>query len=377
MDLNRIKSALLKNNSEIIKTFKKPQKAGKSRKITNNKVTSNLKGEIIDKSLEKKSKKSLFSKAIKLGNKNNKIKSSLSETKIQKGTKKNTNKKDLKKPKEIIKNQSSNKNNIKKKEIPPIRIIEYSQKSYKRKLDSPSSDRSKETTSTNLETVSAEKNRKEELRVKTINSEKESFFERKEIKNNAKLKDVNTIDRSTQKKKEFIQPKESKNKLNNFNPVSRRQSEKVVDIHKHILNMRLIRSFQYNDYIKHVEKKRIEEKNKYIENKVIRIQRVYRGFVIRKINQILIRKKINTCLIEVFCLLLNRAVNNYLKREYFEIIKLYYHEPFCNIKEEMDIGDKINIRYNNGHYIFRSFRIKRRLFRKRIRRRKKIIKKKD
>ena len=93
--------------------------------------------------------------------------------------------------------------------------------------------------------------------------------------------------------------------------------------------MRSIRICQYNDYIKYVEKKRIEEKNnpkEYNENKVNRIQRVYRSFVIRRINQILNRKKINLCLIEVFCLLLNRAVNNYLKKEAFEIIKLYYHE---------------------------------------------------
>lgn len=379
MDLYKIKSTLMKNNSEIIKTFKKPQRSGKSRKIISNKVSSNLKGETIDKSIDKNVKKSLFSKVIKIGNKDNKIKSSLSESKIQKGNKKNNNKKDFKMPKETIKNQSSNKINIKGKEIPPLKIIEYSPKSYKRRLDSPSSDRSKETSSTNLETVSSERNRKKELIVRTFNNEKEFILERKEIKNKVKLKDVKSIDRIKQKNKEFTYLKERRNKFNNFNQASRRQSEKAIDIHKHLQKMRSIRICQYNDYIKYVEKKRIEEKNKpkeYNENKVNRIQRVYRSFVIRRINQILNRKKINLCLIEVFCLLLNRAVNNYLKKEAFEIIKLYYHEPFCDIKEEMDFTDKINIKYNNRHYIFRSFRIKRRLFRKGIRRRKRIIKKK-
>ena len=28
---------------------------------------------------------------------------------------------------------------------------------------------------------------------------------------------------------------------------------------------------------------------------------------------------------------------------------------FCDIKEEMDFTDKINIKYNNKHYIFRNF----------------------
>ena len=377
MDANQIKSALLKNNLESVKTFKKPTKAGKSKKIASNKVSSNHKGETIDKSKDKNAKKS---KVINIGNKTNKIKSSLSEPKTQKGTKKNNNKKYIEKSKEIIKNQSSNKNNLKGKEIPPIKIIEYSPKSLIKKLDPPSMDRSKETISTNLETISSEGNRKNELRVRTINNEKELILDRKEIKNKVKLKSDKSMDRSKQKSNEFLHLKErSSSKFNNFNPASRRFSEKAVDIYKHIQNMRLIRSYQYNDYIKYVEKKRIEEKNKpkeYSENKVNRIQRVYRGFVIRKINQVVNRKKINLCLIEVFCLLLNRAVNNYLKKEAFEIIKLYYHVPFCGIKEEMDITDRINIRYNHRHYIFRSFRIKRRLFRKRIRRRKRIIKKK-
>ena len=379
MELNKIKSALLRNSSEIIKTFKKPQKASKSSKITNNKVSSNLKGEKVDKRIDKNAKKSLFVKVIKIGNKVNKIKSSLSEPIIQKETKKNNSKNDLKKSKEIIKNQSSNKNNLKGKEFPPLKIIKNIQKkSYIKKLDSPSLDRSKDTSSTKLETISSEGNGKKESRVRIINNKKEFILEREEKKNNENLVGLTSINRSKQKNKEFSNLKEGINIFNNYNPVSRRQSEKTVDISKHLQNMRLIRCYQYNDYIKYVEKKKIEEKNKpkeYNENKVNRIQKVYRGFAIRSINQIINRKKINLCLIEVFCLLLNRTVNNYLIKEAFEIIKLYYHEPFCNIKEEMDITDKISIKYNKRYYIFRSFRIKRRLFRKRIRRRKRIIKK--
>ena len=373
MDLKKDKSDLLKNNSETIQTFKKSSKAGKSRKITNNKISSNLKRETYDNSIDKNVKKSLFSKIIKIGNKDSKIKSFLSESKIQKWTKKNSNKKNVKKSKEIIKYQSLNKIKLKGKEIPPLKIIEYSPKNKKKKLDSSFTNRSKETSLANLETVSSEGNRIKDSKLKAINNEKEFFFERKEIKNKGKL------DRNTQKNKEFTYLKEKRNQFNKFNPEPRRKSEKAVDIHKHLLNMRLIRSYQYNDYIKYVEKKRIEEKNKpkeYNENKVNRIQSVYRSFVTRKINQILNRKKINLCLIEVFCLLLNKAVNNCLKKGAFEIIKLYYYEPFCGIKEEMDFTDKINIKYNNRKYLFRSFRIKRRLFRKRIRRRKRIIKKK-
>ena len=52
MEINKIKSVLLKNSSENIKTIKKPQKAKKSRKITNNKLSSNLKGEKVDKGID-------------------------------------------------------------------------------------------------------------------------------------------------------------------------------------------------------------------------------------------------------------------------------------------------------------------------------------
>ena len=64
----------------------------------------------------------------------------------------------------------------------------------------------------------------------------------------------------------------------------------------------MLRHQEYNDYIKSLIKKPNPERV-LDESKVMHIQRRYKGFSKRQVDQILNRKKVNLCITELFCLI--------------------------------------------------------------------------
>ena len=67
---------------------------------------------------------------------------------------------------------------------------------------------------------------------------------------------------------------------------------------------------------------------------------MYRGFQIRKVNQIINRLKVNLCVTELTCLIFNEVFIHAKRRITFNILKLYYHEPFSNIDDEVNFKDE-------------------------------------
>lgn len=228
-----------------------------------------------------------------------------------------------------------------------------------------------ETISTNFNTTSTEKN------LSTLNKE--------ENKTQSKLdkKDISTKnDKNNEKKTELKNP-EIINKIdikpnddakkNLLTPIPMLQKKKgdQVDIQsKDVQNAIMLRRQEYNDYIKSLNKpkpkvkkpkpiksKPIEPKPKlkekvYDENKVKYIQKIFKGFSNRKVNQIINRLKSNLCCVESFCLLLSDDFNLAAKRLSFNLIKLYYFEPFNKIDNEINFNDRLNMKLPNKFYNF-------------------------
>ena len=94
----------------------------------------------------------------------------------------------------------------------------------------------------------------------------------------------------------------------------------------------------------------------YDINKVQEIQRMYRGFRTRNVIQIISRLKINLCVTELNCLILNEVFKHACIRIGFYILKLYYHDPFTHIENEVDFTDRLSMKLSDKYYNFNNFR---------------------
>ena len=97
-----------------------------------------------------------------------------------------------------------------------------------------------------------------------------------------------------------------------------------------------------------------EEPIIYDSDKVNIIQKVYKGYRIKEIHQTVTRLKINSCIFELLCLLLNKVYIHAKKRLTFNILKLYFNEPFTNIGKEINFEDKISIKLSDRYYNFKN-----------------------
>ena len=93
---------------------------------------------------------------------------------------------------------------------------------------------------------------------------------------------------------------------------------------------------------------------------------MYRGFQIRKVNQIINRLKVNLCVTELTCLIFNEVFIHAKRRITFNILKLYYHEPFSNIDDEVNFNDKLSIKLSDIYYNFNNFTKQRKRIRRKI-----------
>ena len=163
---------------------------------------------------------------------------------------------------------------------------------------------------------------------------------------------------------------------------------------KDIQNVIVLRRLQYNDYIKNLNKPKPKPKPKpkspkpkpkspkpkpkppkpkpkppkpkpklpkpkiykvYDNNKVHEIQKIYKGFQTRNVNQIINRLKVNLCVTELYCLILKETYIHAAKRISFQILKLYYHEPFTNFDNEIGFSDRIYMKLSDKYYNFYNF----------------------
>ena len=227
----------------------------------------------------------------------------------------------------------------------------------------------KETISTYQETISTEENQKKEKerssnaternKIKEVNENKSS-----NIRNNTKKKTQKITESLTEKIE--LQKKNDNNLSKGLTPIPTLQKKKdgeTLDTNsKDVQNAIMMRRLEYNDYIKSLNKpKKPKPKPKpkpkvYDNNKVNEIQKVYRGFQTRIINQTINRLKVNLCVTELTCLILREVLIHSRRRIPFYLLKLYYHDPFVNIGNEVDFNDKLNTKLSDKYYNFNNFK---------------------
>ena len=85
---------------------------------------------------------------------------------------------------------------------------------------------------------------------------------------------------------------------------------------------------------------------------------MYKGFQTRTVNQIINRLKVNLCVTELNCLILNEVFIHARRRITFYLLKLYYHDPFYDIEDEVNFSDRISIKLSDRYYNFNNFKEK-------------------
>lgn len=216
--------------------------------------------------------------------------------------------------------------------------------------------KSKETLSTYVETLSTEETIKNEPSKKGNNLLAKNIVLLNNKKKNNNEQTV--LQRYYQKKKES-----EKCILSELTPIpvlKNKHNENIEIESKEMHNAKMLRRLEYNDYIKELNKPKQKMKPRpkvYNKEKVNRIQRIYKGFRTRDINQVINRLRINLCAVELFCLILSQIFDFASKRLSFYVIKLYYFDPFSLVANEVDFLDKINMRLADKYYSFNNFRI--------------------
>ena len=97
----------------------------------------------------------------------------------------------------------------------------------------------------------------------------------------------------------------------------------------------------FNDYKNKKKKKRIK---KLDLKKVIEIQKIFKGFIVRNINSNIDRLKLRQCLIELFCLLLYGNCIKARIRYNFFLLKKYYITAKLYAGEELNFMDRIKFK---------------------------------
>ena len=86
------------------------------------------------------------------------------------------------------------------------------------------------------------------------------------------------------------------------------------------------------------------------------IQKVYKGFQTRKVNQVVNRLRVNLCVTELYCLIFREVFIHAKIRIAFSIIKLYYHDPFSRIEDEVDFSDRLSMKLSDKYYNINNFK---------------------
>jgi len=102
-----------------------------------------------------------------------------------------------------------------------------------------------------------------------------------------------------------------------------------------------IKKLFFNDYKKPKTNKKIK---KLDVKKVIEIQKIFKGFIVRNINSNIDRLKLRQCLVELFCLLLFGNCVKARIRYNFYLLKKYYITAKLYAGEELDFMDRIKFK---------------------------------
>ena len=246
--------------------------------------------------------------------------------------------------------------------------------------------KSKETLSTNLETISTDENHKKnkeklslaetikELVQKSKQMNEEKYIEEennndiKELKSNEENSDMENEEVEDNADGELSVRRRKDRFGKHFTPIPllrKKTNGEVLVKSKDVGKAIVTRRQEYNKYIMNLNKPKPKPKPRpkpkpkpkvYDINKVQEIQRIYKGFQIRNVNQIINRLKFNLCVTELNCLILNEIFKHACKRVSFYLLRLYYHDPFTHIENEVDFTDKVSMILSNKYYNFNNLK---------------------
>ena len=97
-------------------------------------------------------------------------------------------------------------------------------------------------------------------------------------------------------------------------------------------------------------KRRVAKQKRIEVAKIIEIQKIFKGHIIRSVNLNIDRLKLRQCLIELFCLLLLGSWCNSQLRYNFYLLKHYYVTAKLYAGEELNFMDKITFKLPSCYY---------------------------
>lgn len=372
-------------NKEIIKSKSKSNEKQKKKEITDKKDSQKpeLKENIDFKKKEEdkiKKKEKLDSNKKEVDNKKLKEKEDNKYKKEKENFKSRIISKNINK--ENIKTKNKTQNSPKKENIIDIRRNKKRTtlnkgKDLKIKLEKfiSSNNRSKETLSTYIETISTEGHHKKDKELTTlINNIKkiQSNNSPTKIEENKYHKPLEFEEEENSEVDDIVdmpaiimrRDKKIGTQLTPIPNLKKQKDGTAIDSNsKDVQNAIVLRRLEYNDYIKNLNKKKPKKPKPkpkpkpkvYDITKVNIIQKMYKGFQTRNINQIINRLKINLCVTELTCLILKEVFIHARRRITFFLLKLYYHDPFAKIDNEVDFTDKIIMKLSDKYYNFNNY----------------------
>lgn len=158
---------------------------------------------------------------------------------------------------------------------------------------------------------------------------------------------VGTIE---EKRKEFPtkNPFLFKTNLDHHNYISKNKQVLFKKPEKNEYVLKIIDSDLYMTiYNKTQPPKRVYNKSEI--KRIIKLQKRFKGFAIREVEQKVRNLKVSKCLLEVLCLIIVRAFDNAKKKLMYLTLKSIFFDPF-SINDEIYFKDKLDFKLPNKYY---------------------------
>ena len=108
-----------------------------------------------------------------------------------------------------------------------------------------------------------------------------------------------------------------------------------------------LRKLKFNENFPKIKRKKTI---KVDVDKVVEIQRIFKGYFVRNINLKLDRLKLRQCLLELFCLLIYGDWYRAKIRAQFNILKYAYNAAKLDVGKELNFSDKISFKLPKCFY---------------------------
>ena len=237
------------------------------------------------------------------------------------------------------------------KRIVPVKLIDnhlikLNDLTFEQKIQKRYSKSNNKTIETSYSTNSYQSNKSIDHNIKLVRN-----LSQKYIKLMDDLKNGSEIEGTVEEKKNDFptrNPFSFKTNLNHHNYISK---NKKVLFKKEERNSFALKILDKNLYMTIFNKTQPPKKvfNKIEIKKLVKLQKRFKGFAIREVEQKVRNLKVNNCILEVLCLIIAKSFDSALKRKLFKKLKGIYFDLF-NINEEIYFKDKIEFKLPDKYY---------------------------